>query len=187
MLMFVLQSPLIHPYTKPRRLRVKWTEINLKTAPNSLMEAQKLPPPNQKIPLNLRVQMQKINPYKALQMYRKLHLLDGKKLVFLFCTPCFHPLSGELINHVRQAISLDDFSHKTVYEFIHGLVLCISSRQREVSQSWLSQGPHGPSFTSQNPLPIWWLTGRLDKETGSSGQLHQYENGQLYLPKFHLC
>lgn len=43
------------------------------------MEARKLPPPNQKIPPNLRVQMQKINLYKALQMYKKLHLLDGKK------------------------------------------------------------------------------------------------------------
>lgn len=47
----------------------------------------------------------------------------------------------ELIKRVRQAISLDDFSHKPVYEFSHGLVPSISSRHREVSELWVSQGP----------------------------------------------
>lgn len=103
--------------------------------------------------------------------------------IFILC-PMPSPWE-ELINHIRQAISLDDFPHKPVYEFTHGLVLHISSKHKEVSHG--SPRGHWPSFTYQNTLPSWWLTGKVGEETSSFGELHQYENGQLHLPKSYLC
>lgn len=99
-----------------------------------------------------------INPYKALDLYRKLHHLEGKKSVFLFCVPCFHPLWENWSTMLdKKAVSLKDHfsSHnKPVFEFTHRLVLCISSRH-----SYGSLKGHWPSFTSQNPH--WPAAGQL--------------------------
>lgn len=150
--MFVFHSPLIYPYTRPRRLSVKWMEINLKTVPHSLMEAQKLPPPNQKIIPKL-----KDSRFKSL-IHIKHYRCAGnsttsmKNSLFVSC-PMFSPSLGELINHVRQAVSLDFFPslNKPVHEFTHGLVLHIVSRHRRISYgsprsllgvNWARKGAH---------------------------------------------
>ena len=59
---------------------------------------------------------------------------------------------GELINHVGRAVNLNDFSpslNKPVFEFSHGLVLCTSSRGRDVSYG--SPGATGSSAVKNPP------------------------------------
>lgn len=86
------------PLNQAKKVKCEVNRNKLENAPNSPTEAQRLPPPNQKS-LNLRVQMQKINLYKTLQMYKKLHLLGGekkphKKQYFYFVSHAF-TLFGE--------------------------------------------------------------------------------------------
>ena len=85
---------------------------------------------------------------------------------------------GELINHVRRAVNLNDFSpslNKPVFEFTHGLVLCTSSRGRDVSYG--SPGATGSSAGKEstcNAGDSGWIPG-LGRSSGEGhGNPFQY-------------
>lgn len=145
----------------------------MKTAPGSHVEAQNLPPPNQKIPPNL-----KDSRYKTL-IHTKHYRFTGnsttlmKNTVFLCLR--LSPSLGELINHVGQTVSLDDFFHHPTNQYLNSLT------------GWFfTYHPDTGRLVTVLPGADWWSTGRLGEETSSFGQLYQYENGQLHLPECHL-
>lgn len=133
------------------------------------LKAQNLPPPNQKISPNLKDSRCKrlihIKHYRCIGNSTTLM----KNVVFL--CPMLSPSLGELINHVGQAVSFDDFFpslNKPVLEFTHRLVL-------------FTYHPDTRGLVMVLPGADWWSTGSPGEEKSSFGQLYQYENGQLHL------
>ena len=122
-------------------------------------------------------EMQKIIPYKALQMYRNSTTLRGKK-VFFICVPCFHLFGRTYIYHVRQAVNLNDFFpslNKPVFEFTHELVLCTSSRGRDVNYGSLGVTSSSDGKESAcNAGDPGWIPGLGRSPGGGHGNPLQY-------------